>query len=280
MLTSPPALSCRPCWPTSRAEPDQGPLPRPLKAWPLGSSQGTVSIRTPKEGSPPAPGRRSCPRCPPLGLWAQPHSCSRRGPRPRCLRALSSAPAWLVHSPPAGLTSRKPPGRHRSHVCTSPLPGGRQGTGCLHPACRAQREASPAPGARSPEGTQWGHMWGLLGTEHSVRVLPSPGVPGEAPSRDPHGLSELREVQEDEGQPGSERWEALPVEEGGESRAQLGGHSRGVEATLRGEGGAAARVCLGSEESSGPQGVARSCGGTDLRTGWTQLGQAGGTGLP
>lgn len=171
MLTHPPPCPTDPAGQPSRAEPSQGPLPQPLKAWPLGSSQGTVGASgLPWKAAHRLQGAGHVPDAHSLGCGLSPPFLqSERAPAPCACVAPSSAPAWLVHSPLMDLHQEsRQGGARRSHVCTSPLPGGRQGTSCLHPACRAlQREASPAPGARSPERDSWGHVWGLLGTEHS-----------------------------------------------------------------------------------------------------------------
>lgn len=112
----------------------------------------------------------------------------------------------------------------------------------------------------------------------AVRVLFTRCQARRGPSKGPPSVSGTEGGSGDGLQPGIRGWEAPAVEEGGEAGLSCG-HSRGVEATLRGEGRAAARVCLGSEESSGPQGGAGSARAGD----WTQrswggltAGQAGG----
>ena len=89
-------------------------------------------------------------------------------------------------------------------MCTGPLPGGRQGTGSLHLACRPlQREAGPAPG--SPEFRE-GHVGTHVrppGDRAQWWACPCPGVPGEVGAKQgPPPVIGAEGVQGDEGQPG------------------------------------------------------------------------------
>ena len=128
MLTHPPPCPTDPAGQPSRAEPSQGPLPQPLKAWPLGSSQGTVGASgLPWKAAHRLQGAGHVPDAHSLGCGLSPPFLqSERAPAPCACVAPSSAPAWLVHSPLMDLHQEsRQGGARRSHVCTSPLPGGR-----------------------------------------------------------------------------------------------------------------------------------------------------------